>query len=89
MWLLDVVDCGLGTDRNVPKARNGKNKEGWCSTASYVWRLSLIVLWGFATMINSPDTSKATGSEARGEVREKGNVIEIILNHLSARGLAK
>ena len=55
------------------------------ATALHFWRLSLSVLYVLEKTMCARDQSNPAGSEARGEGRERGNLIDLIetiLNHL-------
>ena len=72
-----------GGSRTLPHGILGKNRRkqkrdnGSASTAPQFGELSLSVLHGLEKAIYAHATSRPAGSEARGEGRERGNLIEI------------
>lgn len=62
---------------NIRREQKKSKKRG--TTALYILKLSLCVLWGLEKMNCKRDTPKGFWLELRGEGRERGNLID--LNH--------
>ena len=61
----------------LPFERQAENKRRW-ATAPHFWSHFVGVLYGLERTMSTRDTSKVIGPKARGEGRERGNLIDLI-----------